>query len=110
MLNFQESQIILKLTESNSLILTNSEAVETFPELIIGNFITLGAYLVYGFPKAPISIEYGWQRGPQLRGITTITNIEGETPVVNFDLANGYRWNFFIAVDIPLFNLYTKAK
>lgn len=91
--------------------LTNDEGVEELPEMKLENIIAPGAYVVYGIPKTPISIGYGWQRGPQLRGITTTAaEVEGEPPLVSYDLANGYRWNFFIAVDIPLFNLYTKSK
>ncbi len=90
--------------------LTNNDGVETLPEMKLENIIAPGAYIIYGLPKTPISIGYGWQRGPQLRGITTTTEVEGESEVVNFDLANGYRWNFFIAVDIPLFNLYTRSR
>lgn len=90
--------------------LTNDEGVETLPEMKLENIIAPGAYLIYGLPKAPISFGYGWQRGPQLRGITVTTPIGEEPPLASYDLANGYRWTFFIAVDIPLFNLYTKSK
>jgi hypothetical protein len=90
--------------------LTNDEGVENLPEFTIENIIAPGIYAIYGIPKAPISIGFGYQRGPQLRGITSSIQVEGEPAVITYDLANGYRWNFFVAVDIPLFNLYTKSK
>jgi len=90
--------------------LKNEVGVENLPEFTLENIIAPGIYAVYGIPKAPISIGFGYQKGPQLRGITTSTQKEGEAAVITSDLANGYRWNLFIAVDIPLFNLYTKSK
>ena len=66
------------------------------------NIFAPGAYLVFGLPKVPISIGYGFQTGPQLRDIK-----EG---VPTFETKKIYtRSAFFIAVDIPLFNLYNKA-
>ncbi len=78
------------------------------PEIKLENILAPGAYLIYGIPKTPISFGYGWQKGPQLRQV----NIPDPNNSGQFknDVLNGYRWTIFIAVDIPLFNLYTKSK
>ncbi|MEO6228534.1 MAG: hypothetical protein ABIP10_00330 [Ferruginibacter sp.] len=66
------------------------------------NIFAPGAYLVIGLPKVPISIGYGFQTGPQLREIK-----EGVPTLATKKIYT--RSSFFIAVDIPLFNLYNKA-
>jgi hypothetical protein len=67
------------------------------------NIFAPGAYLVLGLPGFPLSIGYGFQTGPQLRDVK-----EG---VPTFETKKIYNRNsFFIAVDIPLFNLYNKAQ
>jgi hypothetical protein len=56
-----------------------------------------------GIPKFPLSIGYGFQTGPQLREI--------KSGVPTFETKQIYtRSSFFIAVDIPLFNIYNKAE
>lgn len=66
------------------------------------NILAPGAYLVIGLPGFPVSIGYGFQTGPQLREI--------KQGVPTFETKKIYNRNsFFIAVDIPLFNLYNKA-
>ncbi|MEQ9288489.1 MAG: hypothetical protein RIG77_16335 [Cyclobacteriaceae bacterium] len=80
--------------------------VSELPELTLKNFIAPGAYLVYGIPKLPISIGGGYQRGPQLRKIELSDNGE----VFSTIEAAAYRWNFFIAVDIPLVTLFNRPK
>jgi hypothetical protein len=67
------------------------------------NIFAPGAYLVIGLPGFPVSIGYGFQTGPQLRDI--------KQGVPTFETKKIYNRNsFFIAVDIPLFNLYNKAQ
>lgn len=84
------------------------DSTEQLPAIELENIFAPGLHLVYGFPKTPISIGYGWQRGPQLRTV----NVEDQNNPGQFnnELLNGYRWAFFVAVDIPLFNLYTKTR
>jgi hypothetical protein len=57
--------------------------------------------VVLGFKNSPLSIGGGYQRGPHLREI----NIDGENEIIT---DNVWRFNFFIAVDIPLLNFRTR--
>ena len=77
-------------------------STEKLPKLTLQNIFSPGLGLVYGIPKWPISIGYSYQLGPVLRKIT-------ETDKVVSDKLNS-RWQFFLAVDIPLINFYTKPK
>jgi len=72
------------------------------PDFTLQNILAPGLGIVYGIPNVPISIGYTYQLGPELRSITA-------TDVVTSQGLN-QRWQFFIAVDIPLFSLFTKSK
>lgn len=74
---------------------------EKLPEVTLQNIFAPGIGLVYGFKGFPVSVGYTYQLGPELR---KINETETTTSQVN------RRWQFFIAVDIPLLNLYTKSK
>ncbi|MEM6346116.1 MAG: hypothetical protein AAF927_19665 [Bacteroidota bacterium] len=74
---------------------------DQLPEIKLENIVAPGGYLIYGFPKWPISIGAGYQKGPQLRMVTDSQNTLIE--------ANGYRVSAFLAVDIPIFNFYTSS-
>lgn len=74
------------------------DSTAVLPEVKIQNIFAPGVGLVYGFPKIPLSIGYTYQLGPALR------EINAETAVT--DKLNK-RWQFFIAVDIPLINFYS---
>lgn len=71
------------------------------PELSFQNIYTPGLYLVYGVPQLPLSIGFGYQNGPNLRGVL----LDPASGDLQFEMAEGYRWNAFIGVDIPLLNL-----
>lgn len=71
------------------------------PDLKFENVLAPGGYIVYGIPKIPVSVGFGLQLGPNLRtvmeqGFTTTTS--------------GFRWGAFIAVDIPIVNLFSTNK
>ncbi len=85
-----------------------NDSTEQLPEIKLENIFAPGIYFIYGIPKVPISIGYGWQMGPQLRSV----NIPDTANPGQFknELLNGYRWSIFLAVDIPMFNLFTKPK
>lgn len=84
------------------------DATEQLPEIKLQNIFAPGLYAVYGIGKTPLSIGYGWQKGPQLRQV----NVPDPNNPGTFTntLLNGYRWSFFLAVDIPLANLYTRTR
>ena len=83
------------------------DATEQLPAIKLENIVAPGIHLVYGIPKTPLSIGYGWQRGPQLREVH-IPDPAGGEPTNR--LVSGYRWAIFVAVDIPLFNIYTRPR
>lgn len=74
------------------------DSTTVLPEIKIQNIFAPGVGLVYGFPKIPLSIGYTYQLGPALRKINAETAL---TDKLN------KRWQFFIAVDIPLINFYS---
>lgn len=64
----------------------------------LGQIVSPGAFLVYGIGgNIPLSVGFGYQYGPGLGKINT----DGTTVVNN---PSG-RWQIFLSVDIPLFNL-----
>lgn len=77
-------------------------STEKLPKLTLQNIFAPGAGIVYGIPKWPISIGYSYQFGPVLREITATDKVTSDKP--------NSRWQFFLAVDIPLLNFYTKTK
>lgn len=76
---------------------------EKLPELTFKNIIAPGVYGIFGLKGVPISIGGGVQYGPQLRTIK-ITD-EG-----NEITSSAWRFNLFIAVDIPLLKFYNISK
>ena len=72
------------------------------PELKFSNIFAPGLYYVWGVPRFPISLGLGGQLGPQLR------DIEGSTTTIDDTLSITFK--FFVAVDIPLLNFYTKSR
>jgi hypothetical protein len=75
----------------------------SLPKVTLSNIFAPGLGLVYGFPQIPVSVGYLYQFGPALREITS------EAAKVN---SGGLtqRWYFFVAVDIPLVNFYTRSR
>ena len=79
----------------------DSSAIES--KITLGNILSPGASLVYGFPYSiPIAAGVGAQYGP---GLTSIA--EDNTAVIN---SPGWKFRFFVAVDMPLFNFYNKPR
>ncbi len=77
------------------------DSTAALPDLTFRNIFTPGAYFVVGVSKAPVSIGFGGQMGPALR------QIDAQSATIS-DGVN-WRWGAFIAIDIPVFNLYTKG-
>ena len=69
----------------------------------LGQIFSPGLYLVYGFfDNLPLALGIGGQYGPGL------SKINGGTAVVSNNPS--WRWNAFLAVDLPLFNLVNKNR
>ena len=83
------------------------DTTKSLPEVSLKNIFAPGLGVVYGLPwKLPISIGYSWQLGPAIREL----NIKNDNIDINSSNGLNYRWQFFIAVDIPLLNFYTKSR
>jgi hypothetical protein len=82
----------------------NSTVVTKNYSIKLGQLFSPGAYLVYGFAwNLPLAIGFGGQYGPGLSQIKASNNSAA--------VANPYwRWNLYLAVDLPFFNLLNKNK
>lgn len=74
------------------------DSVNELPDLKFENVLAPGGYLIYNFPKYPISLGVGAQLGPNIR---TVTN-NGITATTS-----GWRWGAFLAVDIPMVSIFS---
>ncbi|MFC1555664.1 hypothetical protein ACFL67_01130 [candidate division KSB1 bacterium] len=74
---------------------------DSFPELTFNNVFAPGIFIIYNFIDNPISIGGGMQIGPGLR------EIKDGNAVIE---AGGYKISAFAAIDIPIFNFFTKKK
>lgn len=82
---------------------TKTQEIRKDYKIQLGQLFSPGAYLVYGMAwNFPLSLGVGGQYGPGLSKI----NAAGKTQVLN----PSWRWNVFLSVDIPLFNLCTVRK
>lgn len=79
----------------------NDPDTEKLPEVTLQNIFAPGLGIAYGIPGIPLSAGLSYQLGPALREINATTATTGEI---------NRRWQFFLAVDIPIFNFYTKSK
>jgi len=78
------------------------EETAVLPELKFSNIFAPGLYYVRGLPNYPISLGLGGQLGPQLREVADSTATLDDSLSISF--------KFFVAVDIPLLNFYTKSR
>lgn len=72
------------------------------PKIALENIFSPGLYFIYGVPKSPISIGGGLQYGPTLRKI--------EPSTATIEPRQYLKWCFFVGVDIPFMNFYSKPK
>lgn len=82
---------------------TDETVVKKDYSIKLGQIISPGVWVVYGlFKNIPLSIGVGGQYGPGL----------GKISVDNVTVVNSpqWRWNAFLAVDIPFFNLLNHQK
>lgn len=85
------------------------ESDKKIPKFTFKNIVSPGLHAVLGIKNLPISFGIGCQRLPQLREVT-INKTEGNETTIETKIItdNLWKWNFFIAVDIPLLNFMTK--
>lgn len=77
------------------------EYTEAVPQVQLKDIISPGVFAVYGFGKVPVSLGFGYQMGPRLHKVTA-TEATKVSEVY-------HRFSLFLAVDIPIINLYTKT-
>lgn len=78
-----------------------NDSIAQVPTILLKNIISPGAFISFGWPNSPISLNFGCQIGPNLR----------EVGISNNEFSNHYYWRFSstICVDIPVFNFYTRT-
>jgi hypothetical protein len=93
-----------KLKKDTTISLPGSDtAIIKEYKIKLGQIFSPGVYLVYGFPyNIPLSLGFGAQFGPGLGKIEPDGNTILNSPK--------WRWNVFLAVDIPFFNLVNSPK
>jgi hypothetical protein len=87
----------------------NDDSTALEQKVTLNDIFTPGGYLVYGLglpfkwaSYVPLSIGYGWQYGSKLY----YKNDEGKLLVSD---KSRWRSNWFVAIDIPLANFWTKS-
>ncbi|HXB90789.1 MAG TPA: hypothetical protein VNU72_00805, partial [Puia sp.] len=77
------------------------DTTAALPDFKWQNILAPGIFYIFGWRNSPLSLGGGVQYGPQLRGFTDNSAIV-LPPAISFRL--------FLAVDIPLFNFYTRTQ
>jgi hypothetical protein len=87
----------------------NDDSTALEQKVTLNDIFAPGGYLVYGIglpfkkaPYIPLSVGYGWQYGSKLY----YKNDEGKLLVSD---KSRWRSNWFVAIDIPLANFWTKG-
>lgn len=109
LLFFKSFSVFVPLVDLGSVVTfrtqnSDDEKVD-LPTLTLDNVLVFGGYGVLGFDKLPLSLGFGWQKGPQLREI-------GIQDATSFPILAERDWGFgvFLSADIPLFNLSVKPR
>jgi hypothetical protein len=78
------------------------DSTSQIPTIHLQDIVSPGVFLAIGFPKFPISVNFGVQMGPNLRSVTATGN----------DYSNSIylRYSASLVVDIPIFNFYSKTR
>jgi len=86
----------------------NNDSTALDQKVTLGDIFTPGGYLVYGIglpfkwlSYVPLSIGYGWQYGSKL--------YIKEGNKIEISSSSRWRSNWFVGIDIPLANFYTKS-
>lgn len=83
----------------------NNDSTALEQKVTLNDIFTPGGYLVYGIglpflSYVPLSIGYGWQYGSKL--------YNKENGKISISESSRWRSNWFVAIDIPLANFWTK--
>ena len=81
----------------------NATVISKDYKIQLGQIFSPGIYAVYGLgANIPLSLGFGAQYGPGLSKI----DVGNNTVITN----PSWRWNLFLAVDLPFFNLVNRPK
>jgi len=80
----------------------SNDEVEQVPTVQLGDIFSPGLFWSLGIPKSPLSFTLGAQVGPNLRKVNDTTNDYSNNTYTRFSAS--------FCVDLPILNLYTKAK
>lgn len=84
-------------TDPNATVINKNYKIE------LGQIFSPGVFAVYGVgANLPLSVGFGAQYGPGLSKIDATNSTVVTNP--------SWRWNLFLAVDLPFFNLYNRPK
>lgn len=78
------------------------DKAEKVPTIELKDIFSPGLFWSVGVPKTPISMNLGFQVGPNLRKVTGTAN--------DYSSSTYVRYSFSVCVDIPLLNFHTKAR
>jgi hypothetical protein len=86
----------------------DTATVYSLPKIELKDIIAPGAFISIGIPKTPLSVNVGWQIGPNLRKVSLST----PTGVVENTYSDEMYKKFSVSlvVDIPVINFYTKSR
>lgn len=73
---------------------------ESLPDFNLKNVIAPGIFFSWGIKNAPLSVAFGVQKSPELRGF--------KDEKADLGYLNAWRFGFKLAVDIPLFNIIAR--
>jgi hypothetical protein len=79
-----------------------NDSIANSAKVRLSQIVSPGLHLVYGVPKLPISLGLGCNWAP------LITNVE--STAITADSKNAFRYQAFIAVDIPFFTFYNNPR
>ncbi|HPS63269.1 MAG TPA: hypothetical protein PLK82_09415 [Bacteroidales bacterium] len=85
-----------------------SETVAQVPRVQLRDIVSPGLFLSVGFPRVPLSLNFGAQVGPNLREVNVL-QADGSR-INKYSNNTSWRYSASLVVDIPLFNFYTKTK
>ncbi|MEI6682205.1 MAG: hypothetical protein WCO44_06235 [Bacteroidota bacterium] len=78
-----------------------NDSVASIPTIRLADIISPGIFYSQGIPGCPLSVNVGWQMGPLLRSVSMKENTYSSKYT---------RVSVSLCVDLPLFNLYSRAK
>ncbi|HEY5747782.1 MAG TPA: hypothetical protein VIU12_17030 [Chryseolinea sp.] len=97
-----------RFSENDKTTSTDTVTVHQVPKIEWKSLVSPGAFLSIGIPRCPLSINAGFQVGPNLRSIS----VSPGSSVTTADVSDKMyvRWSISLVVDIPLLNFYTRPR